>query len=42
MDAILVAPLLLVVLTVLLGLAATLGVDSRDGFADDQVRQAYR
>jgi hypothetical protein len=42
MDALLAAPILFVVLFVVLGLAATLGVDSRDGFADDRVRQAYR
>lgn len=42
MDALIAASLLLVVLLVLLGLAATLGVDSRDGFADDRFRRAYR
>ena len=42
MDALLVAPLFALVILVFVGLAATLGVDSRDGFADYRHRQAYR
>ena len=42
MDALLVAPLFALIILVLIGLTATLGVDSRDGFTDDRHRQAYR
>jgi hypothetical protein len=42
MDALIALPILILVLLVLVGLSATLGVDSRDGFADDRLRQAYR
>ena len=42
MDALIAAPLLLILLTILVGLSATAGVDSRDGFADDRFRQAFR
>jgi hypothetical protein len=42
MDALFAAPLFLVLVLVLVGLAATAGVDSRDGFGDDRLRQPYR
>ena len=45
MAALIAAPLLLfavVLVLVALGLAATLGVDSREGFGDDRLRQPYR
>ena len=42
METLLATPIILVILFALLGLAATLGVDSRDGFGDDRLRQPYR
>ena len=42
MVALLAAPMFVFVILVVLGLAATGGVDSRDGFADDRFPQAYR
>ena len=42
MEALLATPIILIVLFVVLGLAATFGVDSRDGFGDDRLRQPYR
>ncbi len=42
MDVLFATPLLLFLVLVLVGLSATLGVDSRDGFADDRFPQAYR
>ena len=42
MDAPFAAPLLLVILAIVVSFAATVGVDSRDGFADDRFRQGYR
>ena len=42
MDALLAAPLFVLIFLVLVGLSATLGVDSRDGFADDRRHQAWR
>jgi hypothetical protein len=42
MDILFATPLVLIVILALLGLSATLGVDSREGFADDRFRQPYR
>ena len=42
MDALFAAPLLVLIILVLVALSATLGVDSREGFADDGRHQAYR
>jgi hypothetical protein len=42
MDAVLILTVVLVLLFSLVGLAATFGVDSRDGFADDRYRTFLR
>jgi hypothetical protein len=42
MDTIVPILLIAILLAALLGLFASLGVDSRDGFADDRSRQAFR
>jgi len=42
MDTLLALPLVLLLALALIGLAATGGVDSRDGFGDDRLTQPYR
>lgn len=42
MDSLFALPLILILVLVLIGLSATIGVDSRDGFADDRFPQPYR
>ena len=42
MDAFLIIATIVVPLFVLVGLGATFGVDSRDGFADDRYRTFLR
>jgi hypothetical protein len=42
MDSLLAFSLIVTILFVITGLAATLGVDSRDGFADDRFARSFR
>jgi hypothetical protein len=42
MDVLFATPLVLILILALLGLAATLGVDSREGFADDRFPNSWR
>jgi hypothetical protein len=42
MDALIAFSLIGLALFVMAGLSATVGVDSRDGFADDRLRNPFR
>ena len=42
MDALIVFSAIVLALIVLASLSTTLGVDSRDGFADDRFRTSFR
>jgi hypothetical protein len=42
MDSLLALPLILLLVLAFVGLSASVGVDSRDGFTDDRLVQPYR